>query len=107
MALINACKFVAIPSRQDAMPLVALEAGVESKPILITNTSGFSEIDDFGGGVVVSASVEAIAHGLRFLLTSKQHLELMGARLNKHISANLLWSKIAQEHETIISQVLS
>jgi len=81
-----------IPSRSEAMSLVALEAGVLGVPVLLTNTCGFDQIEHIGGGMVVSPSAESIAEGLEKMLADRQELKLKGERLKSYVLEHYSWS---------------
>lgn len=81
-----------IPSRSEAMSLVALEAGVLGVPVLLTDTCGFDEIESIGGGKVVAASTEGIAQGLRAMLSEPQELQHKGERLRSFVLEHFTWS---------------
>lgn len=83
-----------IPSRSEAMSLVALEAGMLGVPVLLTNTCGFDEVQEVGGGLVVPPSSDGIASGLRELLGNPSSLRESGARLRRYVSENYTWSTV-------------
>jgi len=60
----HAADLVVIPSRQEAMSIVVLEAGITGTPVVITDQCGFDEIETVNGGVVVAATVEGIKAGI-------------------------------------------
>ena len=60
----HAADVVVIPSRQEAMSIVVLEAGITKTPVLITDKCGFNDITDIDGGMVVQATVEGLEKGL-------------------------------------------
>ena len=74
----HAAELLVVPSRQEAMSLVALEAGVTGTPVLLTEECGFGEVDRIGGGKVVPASVEGLREGLVELLEDLPRLTFMG-----------------------------
>ena len=107
---VNACaaaSLVAIPSRREAMSIVVLEAGICGTPVLISDQCGFDQIEEIGGGKVVSASVEGLKEGLLALLTGPQRLQEMGARLAAFTRQNFLWESIAQRHKSLFEQLLA
>ena len=56
--------FLAIPSRSEAMSLVALEAAAMGRPVLLTDCCGFDEVASIGGGLVVPVDANAISEAL-------------------------------------------
>jgi glycosyltransferase involved in cell wall biosynthesis len=85
-----------IPSRSEAMSLVALEAGIVELPVLLTNTCGFNEIEEVGGGLVVAASAEALSDGLNKMLVDVAELEKMGKRLKRFVVDHYSWQVTAR-----------
>ena len=81
-----------IPSRSEAMSLVALEAGVVGLPVLLTDTCGFDQIESVGGGVVVPASSEGIARGLEIMLDDPEELAMKGERLRSFVLKHFTWT---------------
>lgn len=95
-AAYSGAKFVCVPSRAEAMSLVALEAGVMGKPVLLTDQCGFNEVQSTDGGCVVPATVAGIRDGLRSLLTRDQELPDMGARLKSFVLQHYSWPTVAK-----------
>ncbi|MBC3482377.1 glycosyltransferase family 4 protein [Pseudomonas sp. SWRI59] len=85
-----------IPSRSEAMSLVALEAGVVGLPVLLTDTCGFNQVEDVQGGMVVPASADGIASGLQRMLEDEAELKAKGARLKAFILGHYTWSATVQ-----------
>lgn len=95
---------LAIPSRQEAMSLVALEAGICATPVLLTDQCGFNEIQTIGGGKVVNASPDSLQSGLREMLTGGS-LREMGGRLKDHVRRNYLWTAAAQKYMQLFERI--
>jgi glycosyltransferase involved in cell wall biosynthesis len=99
-----ASSLLAIPSRQEAMSLVALEAGICATPVLLTDQCGFNEIGAIGGGKVVNASPDSLQSGLRDLLTGGS-LREMGSRLKDHVTRNYLWTAAAHKYMQLFERI--
>ncbi|WP_313296020.1 glycosyltransferase family 4 protein [Pseudomonas sp.] len=80
-----------IPSRSEAMSLVALEAGMLGVPVLLTDNCGFEQVASVDGGLVVPASEEGIANGLQQLLVDPAELKQKGQRLKDFVMKNYTW----------------
>lgn len=102
----HAADFLVIPSRQEAMSIVVLEAGAAGTPVLITDQCGFDEVEIIGGGKVVPASVPGIMEGIDAMLT-EDCLEEMGSKLKKHVESSYLWDEIANRYILLYQQILS
>jgi glycosyltransferase involved in cell wall biosynthesis len=93
-----AASLLAVPSRHEAMSLVALEAGVVGTPVLLTDVCGFDEVESVGGGRVVSATAADLAAGLHALLAASDRLPAMGQRLQELVLARFGWPTIVQKY---------
>ena len=102
----HAADLLVIPSRQEAMSIVVLEAGVTGTPVLITDQCGFNEIADINGGLVVSASSEGIAQGLLTLLKNQTDLKLMGYNIKKYVCENFMWNAMISKYLKLYEQIL-
>lgn len=101
-----ASNLLVIPSRQEAMSIVVLEAGCTGTPVLITNQCGFDEIESIGGGFVVAASVEGLQMGIEKMLENNDQLEIMGYRLKDFVSRHFLWSSVVNKYIALYNQIL-
>ena len=72
----HAADLLVVPSRSEVISMVALEAGLASTPVLITDKCGFNELSKINGGVVVAATVEGIERGLINIFSQKEKLKL-------------------------------
>jgi len=102
----RAANLLAIPSRQEAMSIVVLEAGIMGTPVLLTNRCGFDEVERIGGGKVVPASVEGLQNGLIEILKNPDKLKSIGKNLKKHVIANYTWEKIINKYIELYRQLL-
>jgi glycosyltransferase involved in cell wall biosynthesis len=97
----HAAELVAVPSRLEAMSIVALEAGACSKPVVLTDTCGFGEIQDAGGGRVVGVNADAMAVALEEMLRDRSMCMQMGRRLRDLVEARYTWSASAQRYTAL------
>jgi glycosyltransferase involved in cell wall biosynthesis len=102
----RAADFLAIPSRHEAMSIVALEAGASGTPVLLTDVCGFDEVASIGGGKVVSASVEAIAAGLSEMVSQPKNLHKMGERLQSLVQKKYVWTSLVQQILRLLERIL-
>jgi glycosyltransferase involved in cell wall biosynthesis len=103
----HAADLVVIPSRQEAMSIVVLEAGISGTPVLITDQCGFDEVEHIGGGKVVSATIEGLSNGLVELLSVPEKLKTMGRHLKNHASKNYTWNDTAERYLKLYQELLS
>jgi glycosyltransferase involved in cell wall biosynthesis len=98
VAAYRGARLLVVPSRQEAMSLVALEAGASGIPVLLTDACGFPEVERVGGGRVVPATPEGLADGLRSLLAEPAGLSQMGRRLQLLVLADYTWDRAARSY---------
>jgi glycosyltransferase involved in cell wall biosynthesis len=103
----HAADLIAIPSRQEAMSIVVLEAGITGTPVLITDQCGFDEIETINGGIVVSASKEGIKQGLLETLGDSVELKQKGANLKQYILDNYLWDKMINKYLKLYKDIIN
>ena len=96
-----------IPSRQEAMSIVVLEAGSVGTPVLLTDRCGFSDISDIGGGLVVSACAEGLEKGLAELLSDRAKLQSMGSELMRYTREKFSWDVIVNSYRRLYDQLLA
>jgi len=103
----KASDLLVIPSRQEAMSIVVLEAGACGKPVLITDRCGFPQAAEVRGGMVVPATVEGLQEGLTLLLRYPEHLQLMGLNLRDYVLAVHAWDVIIERFICLYQMILS
>jgi glycosyltransferase involved in cell wall biosynthesis len=91
-----AADLLAVPSRREAMSLVALEAGFAGSPVLLTDRCGFDEVATIGAGAVCAPTADGIAQCLAGLLEHPERFPEMGARLQRHVNAHYTWHSITE-----------
>lgn len=94
----HAASLLVIPSRQEAMSIVVLEAGICGTPVLITNQCGFDVLNLEGAGWVVGASINDLIEGLNRIFFDSNSLKVSGARLKLFISNRYLWPEIVKDY---------
>jgi glycosyltransferase involved in cell wall biosynthesis len=102
----RAARLLVVPSRQEAMSIVALEAGACGTPVLLTNQCGFNEIKKIDKRLEVPATIDAIANGLISLLADPMVLEDINTAWKFFVMNNYEWKKIAPRYLCYYSQIL-
>ena len=102
----RAADLLVIPSRQEAMSIVALEAGASVTPVLLTDRCGFDDIENIGGGMVVPADANGIQRGLVEMLHDKKVLAAMGERLQAYVITNFNWDIITERYVSLYKTIL-
>lgn len=93
-----AAELIVIPSRQEAMSIVVLEAGAAGKPVLLTDRCGLPEVAEAGGGWVVPATREAIGQGLVEAAGDRELLAERGRRWRRRVLERYTWDRAAERH---------
>ncbi|MBV6824259.1 glycosyltransferase [Pseudomonas sp. PD9R] len=101
-----AASLLVVPSRQEAMSLVALEAGLCGTPVLLTDQCGFDEVQELDGGRVVAVDVDALAEGMRFMLQDPERLSAQGQRLRAAILSRYTWDGLTQQVLVLYSKLV-
>ena len=99
-------ELLVIPSRQEAMSIVVLEAGISGKPVLITDQCGFNDIAAVNGGIVVSASAEGIQEGLIDILKDEEKMHYMGQNLKRYVENNFTWKIAGKKYMQLFQKIL-
>ncbi|RJQ25936.1 glycosyltransferase [Candidatus Parcubacteria bacterium] len=102
----RAADFLAIPSRQEAMSIVVLEAGVTGTPVLLTDQCGFDDVAAVAGGMVVAASIEGLQKGLLSMTSDPEKLEIMGQNLREFTREHFLWDNMVNSYLELFSRIM-
>lgn len=102
----SAASLLVIPSRQEAMSIVVLEAGSVGTPVLLTDRCGFDEVEEVGGGKVVPADTDGIEQGLRELLGDPATLATMGSRLREFVTQKYTWESMIKKYVGLYEDIL-
>ena len=107
--LLNGCRFVVVPSREEPFGIVALEALAAGKPVLATRVGGLPEVVEErrptgdegrtmdGAGcdtLLVEPTVEGLAEGLRAYLRRLDKMPGWG-EMNRQRAAQFTWEQVA------------
>lgn len=105
-AAYHGASFVVIPSRQEAMSIVVLEAGICGKPVLMTDQCGFPAVTQVDGGRITTAIGDGIAEGLQSMIQDAGRLGEMGKNLKRYVEQHYLWDVIAQRYLALFQKTL-
>ena len=98
---------VVVPSRSDAMSIVAVEAGICATPVLMTDQCGLDELRLVNQGLVVSASVDGLAAGLRFALADPDRLQVWGKDWQALVRERYLWSRNGAAFQALLEKTVA
>jgi glycosyltransferase involved in cell wall biosynthesis len=99
-----ACLLV-VPSRLEAMSIVAVEGGICGTPVLMTDQCGLDDLAEINPGLIVPASIDGLTVGLRFALESPRQLADWGGQWRSMVRQRFLWRDIAQQFRALLEQV--
>ena len=90
-------KFLVVPSRREAMSIVALEAGACGTPVVLTTECGFDEVKEVGCRVVLPL-VEELYSAMFDMLKNPKIMDELGSDLRKVILSRYTWKKTAEQY---------
>ena len=106
-ALYRFAKLLVVPSRQEAMSIVALEAGICGTPVLLTDQCGFSEIREVNPRLEVSATADALADGMLQLLSDPSLLAGIASSWQHSVESRYAWDTLASVYLKLYKKVLT
>jgi glycosyltransferase involved in cell wall biosynthesis len=106
-AAYHAAQLLVIPSRQEAMSIVVLEAGISGTPVLLTDQCGFDEVSMVGGGKVTPPTVEGVLESLTDMLKDKVRLAEMGGELRNYVQNQYTWAIVIRKYLDLYGKLLS
>ena len=107
VAAYRGARLLVVPSRREAMSIVAVEAGASGVPVLVTDACGFPEVEQAGGGRVVPATVDGLADGLRGLLARPRLLPVLGEHLQELVRTRYSWDRAARSYVELYRRLLT
>ena len=97
---------LAIPSRQEAMSLVVLEAGIIGTPSIFTDQCGLEELAATGCGWMVPASIEGLKQGLTDALTNPAQILVMKAKIRDAVITKFSWHAIIRKYRQMYEELI-
>jgi glycosyltransferase involved in cell wall biosynthesis len=106
VAAYRLAKLLVVPSRQEAMSIVALEAGICGTPALLTDQCGFGEIKLVHPWLETSADVAGIADGIVQLTMEQGLLEQLGPVFRDFVTQRYAWGRIVEKYLLLYENIL-
>lgn len=103
--LYRGAALLVVPSRQEAMSVVALEAGICGVPVLLTDQCGFPEIRGVDSRLEVPATADGLAAGLSALCVDMAVLPQIGLRMKEFVQARYAWSSIVTQYLALYKSI--
>ena len=100
----HAANILAIPSRQEAMSIVVLEAGICGTPALFTDQCGLDTMAEAGCGWVVPATVEGLKEGLEFALSDDTRS--VGNRARDYVITHFSWDAVIEKYRLLYENLM-
>jgi glycosyltransferase involved in cell wall biosynthesis len=91
----RSASLLVVPSRREAMSIVAVEGGICGVPVLMTDQCGLDELAEIDPGLLVTATVEGLVSGLQMALANRQRLEQWGRRWETLVRERYSWTDLA------------
>lgn len=107
VTMLRGARLLCIPSRREAMSIVVLEAGICKTPVLFTNACGLEALAREGAGTMVEVSGDALASGLRTMLSNEPEAGRRAERLSAIVSERYLWGIQADRYLALYSRLLT
>jgi glycosyltransferase involved in cell wall biosynthesis len=107
VAAYRAATMLVVPSRMEAMSIVAVEAGICGISVLITDQCGLNDLSEVNAGLVVPASEEGLAAGLRSALSDLDRLQAWGIKWQSLVRERFLWRDLAIRFKDYFEQIIS
>lgn len=106
-AAYHAAELLVIPSRHEAMSIVALEAGICGTPVLLTDQCGFDQLAEVGAGWLAPATAEGLQQGLAQILPDQDARRKAGHNIKSYVASNFGWNVIVESYRTLYARLLS
>jgi len=102
----RSAKLLVVPSLQEAMSIVALEAGICGIPVLLTDQCGFGDIRLVDPRLEVPATAEGISEGLVRLLGEEKVLKEVAPVWQDFVARRYAWDSIAPQYIGLYCAIL-
>lgn len=86
-----------IPSRREAMSMVALETSILGTPFIATKTCGLADFSINKSGFICEPNSNSIAKRLNFLLKNLEKISITGKNAQFYVRKKYTWEKILLE----------
>jgi glycosyltransferase involved in cell wall biosynthesis len=95
-----------IPSRNEAMSIVVLEAGICGTPVVFTDKCGLDDFASNDAGIMVDISAKSIRDGLIKALSDLTCLQQSGEQLRAIVQEKFLWASQAKRYYAYYQKIL-
>ncbi len=102
----HAAKLMVVPSRQEAMSIVALEAMVCGCPVILTDQCGFPEVREISPLLEVPIDSEKMKENILKLLSNETELQRIASVLKEFAINNYSWDETIQSFISLYKKIL-
>jgi len=108
-ALMNTATIVIMPSRWEGLPLVALEAALMARPLVVTPVEGLPEvvIHQQTGLLVEKENSKALAEAVSFLLSQPQAAAAMGDAARRRVQEVFSFKNCVDAYEVVYRRLMT
>ena len=86
-----------IPSRREAMSMVALETSILGTPFIATESCGLADFSINKSGFICEPNSNSISKRLNFLLKNPEKISITGKNAKSYVRKKYTWEKILVE----------
>ena len=104
-AAYRTARLLVVPSRQEAMSIVAVEAGICGTPVLLTDQCGFGKIKEVDPRLEVPATVDGIGLGLMQLLGNGDVLPQIAPQWLAFVKRQFTWDAIGPAYVQLYKSI--
>ena len=106
---LSACDALVLPSYDEGMPNIVLEAMACGRPIIASRVGGIPELveDGMSGYLVARGDAKAISHAMCRVVENERERVAMGEYARKIAESRFSWDKNAREHVEVYKEVVS
>jgi len=105
--LYRSAMMLVVPSRLEAMSIVAVEAGICGLPVLMTDQCGLNDIGEIEPGLIVPANKDALTGGLHLALKDADRARSWGLDWQVMVRKRYLWADIGRQFSDYLMAVVN
>tara|TARA_Y100000739_G_C20400566_1_gene369934 strand:- start:212 stop:730 length:519 start_codon:yes stop_codon:yes gene_type:complete len=105
--LIKNAFLTVIPSRREAMSMIALESALMGTPFLATNCCGLEEFINHSAGFICQPDSNSIQEVLLELLLNPKKVNKVGVNAKEYVHSNFDWDLILREMSITLKNFLN
>ncbi|HQU79460.1 MAG TPA: glycosyltransferase [Azonexus sp.] len=106
-AAYHLAKLLVVPSRQEAMSIVALEAGICGTPVMVSDQCGFGEVCEIDPNLETPATISGLAEGLLYLTADLDRLDRLASEFKDFVARRYAWSSLVVSYFDLYKGILA